>query len=87
MHIFFLFFTQIISGLEWTLFVDLQMKEIMHSQSWMLLAYLPFACVSHHLRFASVTWPTIQFPSRMQEVQYWQNSNNCTLLCCTHGAL
>uniref|UniRef100_A0A0P4W9U3 AAA+ ATPase domain-containing protein n=1 Tax=Scylla olivacea TaxID=85551 RepID=A0A0P4W9U3_SCYOL len=59
----------ITSGLEWTLFVDLQMKEIMHSQSWTLMAYLPFACVSHHLRFASLSWPNIQFPTCMAEMQ------------------
>ncbi|XP_045103960.1 chromosome transmission fidelity protein 18 homolog isoform X2 [Portunus trituberculatus] len=59
----------ITSGLEWTLFVDLQMREIMHSQSWTLMAYLPFACVSHHLRFASLSWPNIQFPTCMPEMQ------------------
>ncbi|XP_050727858.1 chromosome transmission fidelity protein 18 homolog [Eriocheir sinensis] len=54
-------------GLEWTLFTDLQLREIMHSQSWTLMAYLPYACVSHHLRFASLNWSNIQFPTVMQE--------------------
>lgn len=59
---------QITNGLEWTLFTDLQLKEIMHSQSWTLMVYLPYACVSHHLRFASLNWANIQFPTVMQEV-------------------
>lgn len=32
------------------------------------MAYLPFACVSHHLQFASLSWPNIQFPTCMTEV-------------------
>ncbi|KAG0698353.1 Chromosome transmission fidelity protein 18 [Chionoecetes opilio] len=64
----FVLMESISCGLEWTLFVDMQLREIMHSQAWTLMAYLPFACVAHHFRFASVGWPDIKFPTHMQEM-------------------
>ncbi|KAG0716021.1 Chromosome transmission fidelity protein 18 [Chionoecetes opilio] len=64
----FVLMESILCELEWTLFVDMQLREIMHSQAWTLMAYLPFACVAHHFRFASVGWPDIKFPPHMQEM-------------------
>ncbi|XP_069181013.1 chromosome transmission fidelity protein 18 homolog isoform X3 [Procambarus clarkii] len=54
-------------GLEWATFTDLMQKEIMHSQSWTMMAFLPYACVSYHLLFASHHWPKIQYPNQMHE--------------------
>lgn len=59
---------QVTAGLEWAAFTDLLQKEIMHSQSWIMMAFLPYACVSYHLLFATHQWPKIQFPSQMNEV-------------------
>ena len=50
------------SGLGWAAFSDILQKEIMHSQSWALNGFLPFASVAHHLLFAGNAWPKIQFP-------------------------
>ncbi|XP_042208895.1 chromosome transmission fidelity protein 18 homolog isoform X2 [Homarus americanus] len=54
-------------GLDWAAFTDLLQKEIMHTQSWTLMAFLPYACVSYHLLFASHQWPKIQYPNQMYE--------------------
>ncbi|XP_042861929.1 chromosome transmission fidelity protein 18 homolog isoform X2 [Penaeus japonicus] len=40
----------------------------MHSQAWTMMGFLPYACVSYHLQFASYQWPKIQFPNQMSEL-------------------
>nr|XP_053632708.1 chromosome transmission fidelity protein 18 homolog isoform X2 [Cherax quadricarinatus] len=64
-------------GLEWAVFTDLLQKEIMHSQSWIMMAFLPYACVSYHLLFATHHWPKIQFPNQMHETnqKFLKNQN------------
>lgn len=61
---------QVSRGLDWAGFTDIQLSEVGHSQSWSLMAYLPFACVSYHLLFATHQWYKIQFPTQMNEVIY-----------------
>ncbi|XP_047486138.1 chromosome transmission fidelity protein 18 homolog isoform X1 [Penaeus chinensis] len=56
------------NGLEWAAFTDIVQKEIMHSQAWTMMGFLPYACVSYHLQFASYQWPKIQFPNQMSEL-------------------
>ncbi|KAK4315368.1 hypothetical protein Pmani_013421 [Petrolisthes manimaculis] len=59
-------------GLDWASFTDIQLAEVGHSQSWSLMAYLPYACVSYHLLFASHQWYKIQFPTQMNEIKQKQ---------------
>ncbi|XP_064109296.1 chromosome transmission fidelity protein 18 homolog [Macrobrachium nipponense] len=55
-------------GLEWAVFSDIVKKEIMHSQAWIMLAFLPYSCVAYHLLFATHQWPKIQFPTQVSEM-------------------
>ncbi|KAK7024655.1 hypothetical protein SK128_009630 [Halocaridina rubra] len=57
-------------GLEWATFNDIVQKEIAHSQSWFMMAFLPFACVMYHFLFATHQWPKIQYPAQMSEMNH-----------------
>ena len=62
-----LFFFQVIGGFEWASFTDIMVKEIHHSQTWILNGYLPFASVAYHLLFATNNYSKVQFPSQFGE--------------------
>ncbi|XP_076063248.1 chromosome transmission fidelity protein 18 homolog isoform X2 [Oratosquilla oratoria] len=55
------------AGLDWASFTDLVYKEIHHSQSWLLMAYLPYACVTYHHLFATHQRPKIHYPNQQYE--------------------
>lgn len=40
----------------------------MHSQSWFMLAFMPYSCVAYHLLFATHQWPKIHYPAQMSEM-------------------
>lgn len=55
-------------GLHWADFTDTINLQILRGQNWNLMAYLPYACVSYHLRFAGLAWPKINFPTQLSEL-------------------
>lgn len=56
------------NGLAWATFVDVVQKEIMHTQSWSMMAFLPYSCVAYHLLFGTHQWPKIHYPNQMHEM-------------------
>ena len=54
-------------GNEWMQFYDLMQQQLMHSQNYSTMGYLPYTFVAFHLYFAAsgpkpqINWPNIQF--------------------------
>ncbi|XP_068202621.1 chromosome transmission fidelity protein 18 homolog [Palaemon carinicauda] len=66
-------------GLDWAIFSDIVKQEIMHSQAWVMLPFLPYSCVCYHLLFATHQWPKIQFPTQISEMNQ-KVTKTCSLL-------
>ena len=54
-------------GNEWMQFYDFMQQQLMHSQNYSTMGYLPYTFVAFHLYFAAsgpkpqINWPNIQF--------------------------
>ena len=53
---------QVLKGHEFMLFFDLAQQQIMRSQIYSLMAYMPFAFVAAHFSFAAHGRPKIAYP-------------------------
>ena len=64
-------------SLDWFTSFDLLQQEIRHSQSFTLMAYLPFTLVLAHLAFGSITKQRVNIQSQAMEVnQKLEQSKN-----------
>ena len=55
-------------GLEWFSTFDLMHTEMLHSQVYSIMAFLPFTLVLAHFMFASTVKQRVSFPSQAHEV-------------------
>ncbi|CAL4150868.1 unnamed protein product [Meganyctiphanes norvegica] len=62
------FMEPVSDGLSWAEFTDTINLQILRGQNWNLMAYLPYACVAYHLRFAGNAWPKISFPKQLSDL-------------------
>ena len=58
----------VVKGLDWFSDFDLLHSEMLHSQVYSIMAYLPFTLVLAHFMFASTVKQRVTFPSQAYEV-------------------
>ena len=58
----------VVKGLDWFSEFDLLHSEMLHSQVYSIMAYLPFTLVMAHFMFASTVKQRVTFPSQAYEV-------------------
>ena len=57
----------VLRGNDWLQFYDLMQQQLLHSQNYSTMGYLPFPFVAFHLLFGAsgpkpkITWPNVQF--------------------------
>jgi len=59
----------VVRGLDWFSNFDLMHSEMLHSQVYSIMAYLPFTLVLAHLMFASTVKQRVSFPSQAHQAQ------------------
>ncbi|KAG1667117.1 Chromosome transmission fidelity protein 18 [Nymphon striatum] len=59
--------SKVFNGTEWLCFSDLINQEIMHSQNYILMPYLPYTCVAYHFMYSVLNPPRIIYPTMDSE--------------------